>query len=84
MCDTSRVGPGHPVVPGPLSTYLVVLDSRRPCLVTFADYGRCLHTKCLYLSCANTLQTRYVLSVSVFVDANTKLSDVAVDTEQCI
>ena len=63
---------------------LVVLDSRRPCLVTFADYGRCLHTKCLYLSCANTLQTRYVLNVSVFVDAYTKLSDVAVDTKQYI
>jgi hypothetical protein len=52
--------------------------------VTFADYGRCLHTKCCYLSCANTLQTRYVLNVSVFVDAYTTLSNVAVDTKQCI
>ena len=38
--------------------------------------GACTPSVSIYLSCANTLQT--------FVDANTKLSDVAVDTEQCI
>ena len=85
MATTTRTGSSLPAA-GSVSIIVCVrvnvlheLDSRRPCLVTFADYGWCLHT---YLSCANTLQTRDVLQT--FVDADTKLSDVAVDTKQYI